>query len=544
MEEQVSEKKVYFTVEELINILKPIFEDENIAKISHNAKFLMHLLKNHNCELNSIIFDTMLADYIKDSSFKHGLKQQALSYLQYDMQDASELLGKGKMMKTVCELPLHDVFDYFTNDAFAILKLAKYHIENLTEKEINLFYEIELPLTKVLFEMERNGVSIDTKYLKEFSDNIDIQIKDLEKNIFEIAGCEFNINSPKQVGEVLFEKLGLKSKGKNKTKTGYSTSAEVLEELAVEYEIAKLILEHRHLNKIKSTYIDVLPELVSTKDKRVHTTFNQTITTTGRLSSSNPNLQNIPARTEIGNNIRKAFIPENENSVILAADYSQIELRLLAHYSDDPILTSAFINNEDIHATTAAKIFNVKQEEVTKDMRRKAKAVNFGIIYGQTRYGLSEALSITPQEAQEFIDKYFETYPKIKEYMETTKLFAIQNGYVETLYGRKRYFGNELNSSNKNIREFAQRAAINAPLQGTAADLIKIAMINLNKGLNDKFKSAKMILQVHDELIIEVPNDIVKDVAELTIKSMELSQPLNVPLVVDLNYGKNWKEAK
>ncbi len=309
--------------------------------------------------------------------------------------------------------------------------------------------------------------------------------------------------------------------------------------------MAMLILEYRHLSKITSTYIDALPELIDRQDNRIHTTFNQTITTTGRLSSSNPNLQNIPARTQIGNKIREAFVPKNpETHVIVSADYSQIELRLLAHYSQDPVLIDAFNKNTDIHASTASKIFNVPIEEVTKDMRRKAKAVNFGIIYGQTRYGLAEALSIKPAEAQEFIDKYFETYPNIKQYMEMTKIFALQNGYVETLYGRKRYFANELNSSNRMIREFAIRAAINAPLQGTAADLIKLAMIKLYKLLQDECKDAKMILQVHDELMIETPKTCAKQVAELTMKAMELNQPLDVPLVVDMNIGHNWKESK
>ncbi len=536
--------KHIFNEESVIKLLKPLFESENIGKITHNAKFILHLLKNHNIDLKNIVFDSMLADYIKDSSIKHGLKQQALSYLKFDMKDAVELLGKGKSMKSVCELSLSEVFDYFTNDAFAVYELAKYHTKNMDIKDANLLYDIELPLTLVLYKMERNGVAIDTTYLNDFSENLTASIADLELKIYAIAGEKFNLNSPRQVGEILFEKLGLKAKGKNKTKTGYSTSAEVLEEIATEYEIAKLILEHRHLTKIKSTYIDALPELISPVDNRIHTTFNQTITTTGRLSSSNPNLQNIPARTEIGNKIRGAFIPEKEESVIIAGDYSQIELRLLAHYSDDEILINAFRNNEDVHATTASRIFGVPINGVTKDMRSKAKTVNFGIIYGQTRYGLSDALSITPQEAQEFIDKYFETYPKILEYMEKTKLFAIQNGYVETLYGRKRYFGSELSSSNHNIREFAQRAAINAPLQGTAADLIKIAMIKLSKELDKKYKSAKMILQVHDELILEVPRELADEISDLTIKSMELSQPLNVPLVVDLHYGKSWKTAK
>ncbi len=537
--------KEFFSTQEILFAIRPLLENNRIGKIIQNAKFVMHVLKNHNMDINAVVFDPMLADYIKDSSLKHGLKQQALSYLHYDMKDAEELLGKGKSAKNICSLELDDVFNYFSDDAFALCALTKYHIENLNQKEIDLLYNIELPLTRVLFEMERVGVSIDTKYLDTLREEITKDISRLEQEIYQEAQEPFNINSPKQVGEILFEKMGLKSKGKNKTKTGYSTSAEILEELAKENKIARLILEYRHLSKITSTYIDALPELIDNKDDRIHTTFNQTITTTGRLSSSNPNLQNIPARTEIGNKIREAFVPKNkETHVIVSADYSQIELRLLAHYSQDPVLLDAFNKNTDIHAATASKIFNVPVEEVSKDMRRKAKAVNFGIIYGQTRYGLAEALSIPPAQAQEFIDKYFETYPNIKQYMEMTKIFALQNGYVETLYGRKRYFANELNSSNRMIREFAIRAAINAPLQGTAADLIKLAMIKLYKLLQDECKDAKMILQVHDELMVEAPKSYANKVAELTKQAMELNQPLDVPLVVDLNIGHNWKESK
>ena len=541
---QQADKK-FFELDFLLEKLRSIFENKKIAKITHNAKFVMHVLKNHSVSLENVIFDTMIADYVKDSGLKHGLKQQALSYLKYEMKDAQELLGKGKSAVEVCSLELQNVFDYFSDDAFAVYELAKYHAKNFDEKEANLFYEIELPLTYVLYEMERAGVCVDRDYLDELNLKLADRIDKLEAQIFNIAGVSFNLNSPRQVGEILFDKLGLKHKGKNKTKTGYSTSAEVLEELAQDYEIARLLLEHRHLSKIKATYVDALPDLISPVDNRIHTTFNQTITTTGRLSSSNPNLQNIPTRTAIGNEIRGAFVPENKaESVLLAADYSQIELRLLAHYAQDPVLIEAFKKGDDIHAITASKIFGVSLPDVTKDMRRKAKAVNFGIIYGQSRYGLSEALNITPAEAQEFIDKYFETYPNIKKYMEETKYFALQNGYVETLYGRKRYFGEELSSSNRNIREFAQRAAINAPLQGSAADLIKLAMISLNKVLKDECKDAKIILQVHDELVVEVPRQYVQKVSELTIKAMELSQPLDVPLVVDLNYGDTWKETK
>lgn len=536
--------KTYFQPEWLMSQLQPILENANIAKITHNAKSVLHILQNYGITLQNLIFDTMVADYVKDPALKHNLKQQALSYLHFEMRDAQELLGKGKFAIPISNVEIEKVFDYFSDDAYALYRLAYYHCKNLDEKEQNLFYQIELPLVQVLYQMERDGVSLDTNYLNILALNLDEQICSLESRIFELAGVSFNINSPRQVGEILFEKLCIKPKGRNKTKTGYSTSADVLEDLAKDYEIAQLLLEHRHLSKIKSTYVDALPQLISPCDNRIHTTFNQTVTTTGRLSSSNPNLQNIPTRTQVGNQIRAAFVPENSNNVILAADYSQVELRVLAHYSQDTVLIEAFKQNEDIHTITASKIFNVAQTDVTKEMRRKAKAVNFGIVYGQSRYGLAEVLSITPAQAQEFMDKYFETYPLIKKYMEETIYFAEKNQYVETLYGRKRYFFNDLKSSNRNIREFAQRAAINAPLQGTAADLIKLAMINLKKLIEEYRLDAKIILQVHDELVLEVAQKDVLKASELTIKAMELGQPLDVPLVVDMNFGSTWKEAK
>jgi DNA polymerase-1 len=332
---------------------------------------------------------------------------------------------------------------------------------------------------------------------------------------------------------------------KTKTKTGYSTSAEILEELAKDYEIAKLMLEQRHLTKLKSTYIDALPEMVNPKDNRIHTSFNQTITTTGRLSSSNPNLQNIPIRTPLGNRIRACFTPEDKkNSLIVSADYSQIELRLLAHLSKDEHLTQAFLSNQDIHTATAAKIFDIPLNEVTKEMRRKAKAVNFGIVYGQSSFGLSEVLDITPFEAREFIDRYFDTYPKVKQFMEQTKELAYQQGFVETMYGRKRYLKEELSSKNRNIRDFAERAAINTPLQGSAADLIKLAMIDVYKKLTQTSLSAKMILQVHDELVFEVSQNEKGELIELVTKSMELNQPLSVPLVIDIQQGASWMETE
>ena len=369
---------------------------------------------------------------------------------------------------------------------------------------------------------------------------IDKKILDFEEKIYTQAGTTFNINSPKQVSEVLFNVLKIKPGKKNKT--GFSTSAKILDELAEQYQIARDILGHRQLMKLKTTYIDNLPKLTK-DDGKIHTHFNQIVTTTGRLSSSDPNLQNIPVRTEFSNRIRAAFVPQDrENSVIFSADYSQIELRLLAHFSGDEVLIDAFKNNEDIHLITASKIFEVSKDEVTKEMRRKAKAVNFGLIYGQTRYGLSSALGITPFEAQEFIDKYFATYPKINTYINNTLITAHQEGYVETLYGRKRYLGAELNSRNAKIREFAQRAAINAPLKGTSADLIKMAMVKLHNELKD-YKS-KIILQVHDELVLEVPKEELEEIKNLTVEAMELNQPLKVPLRVDTKYAKTWREGE
>ena len=365
------------------------------------------------------------------------------------------------------------------------------------------------------------------------------KLAELEDLIYQLAGGPFNINSPKQVAEVLFDKLELKTKKKKSR----STSAEVLEELAQEYEICDYILQHRKFSKLKSTYTDVLPTLISKRDGRIHTTYNQALTVTGRLSSSNPNLQNIPIRTEEGNKIRSAFCTmDKENSLILSADYSQIELRLLAHVSGDKHLIHAFTSGEDIHTMTASKVFGVGVDEVTKEMRRRAKAVNFGIVYGQSKYGLAKNLGISPTEAQEFIDKYFETYPGVKDYMNYEIDFVNKHGYVETIFGRKRYLASELQSSNFQIREFAQRAAINQPLQGTAADLIKMAMIDVERELEEKNLKSRMIMQVHDELVFEVPKIELETVKELAVRCMELKQPLQVPLVVDVNCGTSWRE--
>lgn len=410
----------------------------------------------------------------------------------------------------------------------------------MSPEELKLHDEVELPLTHILAQMEYDGVALDVDYMSELSEYMTQKAEDLQAKIYEIAGEEFNINSPKQVGEVLYEKLNIQLK-KKRGKAKPSTNVEVLEELASEYPICRYLIDYRKYTKLRTTYTDALPLLVSLKDRRIHTTYNQTVTATGRLSSSNPNLQNIPIRTEEGNKLRNAFIAENENDFILSSDYSQIELRLLAHVSGDENLISAFNSDVDVHSLTASKVFDVPVEQVTKEMRYKSKAVNFGIIYGQTRYGLAKALDIPAQEAQNFIDKYFMTYPKVKDYMESTVAFAYEHGFVETIFGRKRYLP-ELASPNRMIKEFAERAAINQPLQGTAADLIKMAMINVDKVFKENNLKSKMVMQVHDELVFEVVADELEQVKTLVKQEMQNVANLKVPLLVDINWGKSWKE--
>jgi len=524
--------------------LNPIFEDKNIAKTMQNGKYDINVLRRHGANLEGVIFDTMLASYVKDSSRKHGLKNQAGEHLNYLMKEIEALIGKGKHAQTMDLVLIEDAADYACDDAFATLELTRFWTENLNDKEKDLLYNIEIPLLCVLVDMECAGVSVDKAYLKELSKELDAKILVLEEKIYGIVGETFNLNSPKQVGDILFDKMQLKAKGKTKTRTGYSTNAKILEELAEEHEVVRLILEHRHYQKLKSTYIDNLPQLINFNDDRIHTSFNQAATTTGRLSSSNPNLQNIPIRTEVGNRIRKAFVPSDKNSyVILSADYSQIELRLLAHCSRDDELIDAFCSDEDVHTITASKVFEVPVDGVEKDMRRKAKAVNFGIIYGQSRYGLAKSLGISSAAAQMFIDKYFATYPNVKKFMDETVHFAHQHGYVETMYGRKRYLQDELNASNHQIREFGERAAINAPMQGAAADLVKLAMIEVHKQLKERNLKSKMVVQVHDELVLEVEKSELEEVKDIVVKAMEMGQPLLVPLKIDVAVSSSWMEV-
>ena len=514
-------KKSYYFSEEYINNLKDIIESPDIKKLGYDMKSDYHVLLNNGLKPEGFDYDVLLASYVKDPNRKHTLDAQALDFLNHIMCQPFE------QEKYACD------------EVYTIYKLYEYWQTNLDEEEQKLVKNIEMPLTLVLGKMEHTGVAIDVDYLKELSDYMTEKLAELEDLIFQLAGESFNINSPKQVAEVLFDKLELKTKKKKSR----STSAEVLEELAQEYEICQYILEHRKFSKLKSTYTDVLPTLISKRDNRIHTTYNQALTVTGRLSSSNPNLQNIPIRTEEGNKIRSAFCAEDkENWLILSADYSQIELRLLAHVSGDEHLIHAFTTGEDIHTMTAAKVFGVGLDEVTKEMRRRAKAVNFGIVYGQSKYGLAKSIGITNDEAQEFIDKYFATYPGVRDYMINEIEYVNTHGYVETIFGRKRYLSTELSSPNYQIREFAQRAAINQPLQGTAADLMKMAMIETDKLLSEGNFKTKMIMQVHDELIFEVPKEELEDIKSLVLKAMELGQPLKVPLDVDINYGISWKE--
>lgn len=522
--------------------LKPIFESDSIKKISHNAKSEINVLKDKGIVLEGLLFDTMLASYVKNPSRNHDLDVQSLEHMNYSICKYAPS-AKDKRKKILFKDALLDnVLNFVTDEVVLIIELTKFWVSRLDEKELNILYDIEIPMTYVLSEMEMNGVSVDKSYLDSLTMSMEESLKSIESEIFDIAGCSFNLNSPRQVGEVLFEKLGLKPK-KKRGKAAYSTSAEVLEELAEENEIAGLILDYRKYSKLKSTYTDALPQLIDPIDGRIHTTYNQTIAVTGRLSSSNPNLQNIPIRSEEGNRIRNAFVAEDrENSLLLSADYSQIELRLLAHISQDVHLLKAFNDGVDVHTLTASKVFEVPVDQVTKDMRYKAKTVNFGIIYGQSKYGLAKTLGISNDDANLFIEKYFATYPRVKAYMEGTIMQVEQQGYVETIFGRKRYLAQELASPNAMIREAAKRAAINQPMQGTAADLMKIAMIDFSRKLKENNLKSKMIIQVHDELVVEVLKSELDAVKTLVKEAMELNQPLSVPLVVDINVGESWKE--
>ncbi|MGM9762407.1 MAG: DNA polymerase I [Candidatus Cryptobacteroides sp.] len=526
-----------------VNIFKPLYENEKILKVGQNIKYDLEVLANYGVTLKGKMFDTMIAHYVIQPELYHNMDYLAEIYLKYKTIHIDELIGpKGKGQKNMRDLKPEDVYEYAAEDADVTLKL-----KNILEKEIekagveHLFYDIEMQLMPVLAAMEMNGVCLDTDSLKETSEVLTNRLKDIENKIYELAGQEFNIASPKQVGEILFDKLKIVEKAK-KTKTGqYVTNEEVLQGLKHKHEIVEKILEHRGLKKLLGTYIDALPSLINKRTGRIHTSFNQTITSTGRLSSSDPNLQNIPVRGEDGKEIRKAFIPE-AGCLFFSADYSQIELRVMAHLSNDENMIEAFREGYDIHAATAAKIYKEDINEVSRDQRTKAKRANFGIIYGITVFGLAERLDISRDEAKQLIDGYFETFPKVKEYMETAKETARKNGYVETLFKRRRYLA-DINSRNATVRGFAERNAINAPIQGTAADIIKVAMINIYNRFNQEGIRSKMILQVHDELNFSVYPEEKEKVEKIVLEEMQGAFSMKVPLVADCGWGKNWLEA-
>lgn len=527
----------------IVNIFKPAFENPHSLKIGQNIKYDLNVLAHYGVTLQGKMFDTMIAHYVLQPELRHGMDYLAEVYLHYETIKIEELIGpKGKKQGNMRDLPPADVYKYACEDADVTLKLKhvleKELVENGVEK---LFEEIEMPLMPVLAYMERNGVRIDPEALKETSRHFTARMNQIEQEVYQLAGMEFNIASPKQVGEVLFDRLKIVEKAK-KTKTGqYVTSEEVLESLKGKHEIVGKILEHRGLKKLLGTYIDALPQLINPATGRIHTSFNQTVTATGRLSSSNPNLQNIPIRNEDGKEIRKAFIPD-EGCEFFSADYSQIELRIMAHLSEDPHMIEAFQKGQDIHAATAAKIYKVKLEDVTREQRSKAKTANFGIIYGISVFGLAERLNVDRKEAKELIDGYFENYPKVKAYMDESIRQAREKGYIETIFKRKRYLP-DINSKNAVVRGYAERNAINAPIQGSAADIIKVAMIRIYRRFQEEGIRSKMILQVHDELNFSVLPEEKEKVQQIVISEMEAAYKMKAPLRADYGWGQNWLEA-
>ena len=527
----------------IVEIFRPAYENEKILKIGQNLKYDYEVLMNYGVKIKGKMFDTMIAHYVIQPELHHNMDYLAEIYLNYQTIHIDELIGpKGKGQKNMSDLDPKDVYEYAAEDADVTLKL-----KNKLEAELRkygaeeLFYNIEMPLMPVLAEMEMNGVLIDTKSLAETSTVLTKRMEEVEREIYELAGGEFNIASPRQVGEVLFDKLKIVEKAKKTKKGQYVTNEEVLQSLKGKHKIVGAILEHRGLKKLLGTYIDALPKLINSRTGHIHTSFNQATTATGRLSSSDPNLQNIPVRGEEGKEIRKAFIPE-PGCLFFSADYSQIELRVMAHLSGDENMIEAFREGHDIHAATAAKIYKEEMENVTRDQRTKAKRANFGIIYGITIFGLADRLEISREEARQLIDGYFETFPKVKEYMEKAKEEARSKGYVETLFHRRRYLA-DINSANGTVRSFAERNAINAPIQGTAADIIKVAMVRIHRRFKSENIRSKMILQVHDELNFSVYPDEKEKVERIVLEEMQNAFPMEVPLVADCGWGNNWLEA-
>jgi DNA polymerase-1 len=535
-------------LEKVIEALAPLLSDPAGLKVGHNIKYDLLVLQRSGVEVAGRVFDTMIAEWLSNPLSKNlGLKNLAWARLRERMTPITDLIGKGKGQLTMNQVPVAQTAPYACADVDMTHRLVSILEAELKEKQVwSLFTEVEMPLVPVLAAMERAGVQLDVEQLARMSEELGARLGELETSIHELVGYAFNINSTQQLSDALFKRLGLPSQGLRRTKSGhYSTAASVLERLQGKHPVIDLVLEQRGLAKLRSTYVDALPQLVNPRTGRLHTSYNQTGTVTGRISSSDPNLQNIPIRTELGRHVRRAFVAE-PGWKLIAADYSQVELRVMAHISGDEGLLGAFARDEDIHASTAAAIMSVPLEKVTSDMRRVAKAVNFGLSYGQTAFGLSGATDLTQAEAEDFIKTYFERFPRVREYIDSTKMLAARQGYVETLLGRRRYFA-ELQPGSKaphNVRQSAERMAINAPIQGTAADIIKIAMIRLHQALLEQGLRSRMILQVHDELIVEAPDEEVATVAPLMREIMENAFEIKVPLKVDLKVGQNWEEME
>ena len=522
---------------------KGIFSSEKL-KIAQNLKYDMQVLGRYGIEISGPWFDTMLAHYLVEPDMRHNMDALSEAYLNYKPVSIEDLIGKkGKNQGNMADVELEKIKEYACEDSDITLQLKQKMKTELDNRQVfNVFEKIEIPLVPVLCGMEKEGIRIDSNFLKEYSVQLADSCNEIQAGIYKMAGGEFNISSPQQVGKILFDHLKLVDKPK-KTKTGqYQTDEETLVELAAEHEIVRQILDYRQIQKLKGTYVDALPELINPGTGRLHTSFNQAVAATGRLSSNNPNLQNIPIRTERGQEVRRAFIPRDENHVLLSADYSQIELRIIAHVSKDEGMIEAFRDGLDIHTATAARVWGVTLDEVDKEMRRRAKTVNFGIIYGISAFGLSQRIGIPRGEAKEIIENYFSKFPGIKDYMDTTQEFARQHGYVETLMGRRRYI-RDINSKNATVRGFAERNAINAPIQGSAADLIKMAMIDIHKWLKNSDLQTKMILQVHDELLFDVPKGEVDLVKPLIVSYMSNAMKLDVPVLVEAGTGQSWLEA-
>lgn len=528
----------------LMEEFREVLEDESIDKTGQNLKYDILVLKKYGIEVAGTLFDTMLAHYLIEPDMRHGMDLLAETYLNYKPVSITELIGaKGRKQLNMRDIPIEEVSPYACEDADITLQLKDKLKPVLEEHKLDTLYnEIEGPLVHVLAAMEYEGIRIDTDALQELSKSLETDILSMEKRIYETAGESFNIGSPKQLGEILFDKLKLVEKPK-KTKTGqYATGEDILSKLAPKHTIANEILDYRELSKLRSTYVDALPLLISPRDGRIHTSYNQAVTATGRLSSTNPNLQNIPIRTEKGREIRKAFVPRNDDYVLMAADYSQIELRIMAAFAKDESMLEAFKTGRDIHATTAAKIFKVPLEEVDSDMRRKAKTANFGIIYGISAFGLSERLSIPRKEASEIIEAYFQEFPAVKDYMDRCIEEAREKEYVETILGRRRYL-RDINSRNATIRGFAERNAINAPIQGSAADMIKLAMVQIHQWMKQEKLRSRMILQVHDELVFDVHKDELALMKSKVETFMAEALTLEVPMEIGIGTGNNWLEA-